>query len=267
MSSLYNIQVREDSTSTSTSTTSTKRPRIKRDAPSSANDGNNCKRTATVEKHSPPAELLLSIPITRKYGCRCSSQGNHRGRNYRHSEQSFIATFPAGKYYVGDPCYILSNKTWQETIVQNNYFQLSSATTSSTTSPVQVQNVNGTPVFIASTYGGDRTFEGNGMGDRTYFVDSASIGILPWSLMEKNPHKSEPHIFDNDFSVSVCTGLFIFDSILPSSSSPKDGKDGKKKEKNSWKSTKTREILVIDTKYDDGDADDSDDDDDDEEEC
>jgi hypothetical protein len=99
-------------------------------------------------------------------------------------------TFPPGHYYIGDPCYILSDTVWDHwcnTGMKNG------------------ENIyNGSKWAIDSTHTGDGLFEGtNGYA---YPVDAGSLGIVPEALFD--PHKRDIangtfHTFETEIVFTV----------------------------------------------------------------
>ena len=109
--------------------------------------------------------------------------------------------FLAGNYWIGDPCYIFSDKTWDKLIKKTGCFGLD-----------EKQNLllkdfddglfqyRGKKCFIGSTKYGDGCFldeRGN-----AYLVDSGSLGVVPVSvcLVSKLP-LGNVFIMEKDFEV------------------------------------------------------------------
>ncbi len=116
--------------------------------------------------------------------------------------------FPAGTYYVGDPCYIF-NKSWGKILNDNQYFES------------DVTIIDGVECFVAPTKYGDGSYQDN--SNRKYFVDSGTIGVLPIEMIEIDNKISIDEIdeymyvftFDRDFYVYWDDGYFrIGDNIV-----------------------------------------------------
>ncbi len=117
-----------------------------------------------------------------------------------------MKTFKAGKYYIGDPCYIFE-KSWSD-VCDSVIFKYE-------------DEYKGKPLLIGSTSYGDGTYTDD--QNRKYWVDSGTIGILPISFLKvdkketiKSINKSEGmHIveFENDFTASIENGIFMFGDI------------------------------------------------------
>lgn len=70
---------------------------------------------------------------------------------------------PAGTYYIGDPCYVIPDKEWQEVCLKNTGY-------------VQFAH-NGEQMFMASTAHGDGEYEDN--KGNIYRVNSGTLGAVP----------------------------------------------------------------------------------------
>lgn len=116
--------------------------------------------------------------------------------------------FKAGKYYIGDPCYIFS-KSWDKLIEENNFLKPS------------VFIIDGHKCAIGSTAYGDGIYEDNFGYD--YYVDAGLIGILPIELLKLDEVYNEANIeeqpglsvveFSKDFKVKINDGKFKFGGI------------------------------------------------------
>jgi len=114
--------------------------------------------------------------------------------------------FPAGTYYVGDPCYVISDLRWSALCDATKCFEKQTAGCPNT---FLVEDVT---MFAAPTSHGDGTYKDS--DGRTYSVDSGLIGIVPMEavLADSEYRKGEydegsdlGHIltFDYDFQVYV----------------------------------------------------------------
>lgn len=83
------------------------------------------------------------------------------------------------KYYIGDPCYVLSPAQWE------TYMRVSRAT-----SAQQVRfTLDDVIVWVASTAHGDGVYtlrDEHGDEVTTLPVDSGTIGVIPWSLVRED---------------------------------------------------------------------------------
>lgn len=74
---------------------------------------------------------------------------------------------PAGKYWIGDPCYSVPDEDWDDLLLTCDYFQGSAVGTCP----------NGAKVLgFGTAYGDGEYFDGNGRG---YPVDAGLIGLVP----------------------------------------------------------------------------------------
>ncbi len=118
--------------------------------------------------------------------------------------------FKAGKYYVGDPCYVIANHEWIPLLNHNNYFS------------VNTFEWKGFLMFGASTMFGDGCFEDD--CGREYGVDSGTIGIVPYEYITEfgSIHGGNVIEFDEDFDVSVEDGVFFIGDIVINTSGDTD---------------------------------------------
>lgn len=77
---------------------------------------------------------------------------------------------PAGKYYIGDPCYVFSGKydLWGQVLEASDYLEV----------PCDLPNIK---IWAASTKYGDGQYA---TFDYTFSVDSGCIGIVPMETVE-----------------------------------------------------------------------------------
>jgi hypothetical protein len=73
---------------------------------------------------------------------------------------------PAGKYYLGDPCYSVTDADWDHLRSTSDFFEMPVGTL-----------LDGTKVYAMGTAWGDGVFRGSDGFD--YSVDSGSIGLVP----------------------------------------------------------------------------------------
>ena len=79
-------------------------------------------------------------------------------------------SFPAGKYYLGDPCYALSDD------IYDNYWGKAGYATGTMLTPF------GAFIVARTAYGDGEYTDGSGS---MYPVDSGTIALIPWSMCEK----------------------------------------------------------------------------------
>lgn len=111
-------------------------------------------------------------------------------------------TLPPNKYYIGDPCYVLSDD------VYDNVF-----------GPLYNKGIyehNGHKFAIGATACGDGIFKDN--KKRRYCVDAGVLSIIPYELCEKENDCKEMNklgkvfTFTNEVNVTFHNGVFEFKS-------------------------------------------------------
>jgi len=75
-------------------------------------------------------------------------------------------TIPAGRYYLGDPCYVIRDEDWHPLLENCNYFI-----------DRPVGEVGGYQILAFSTKHGDGTFHDQHKNE--YDVDAGVIGLVP----------------------------------------------------------------------------------------
>jgi hypothetical protein len=112
-------------------------------------------------------------------------------------------TFPAGKYYIGDPCYVLDDEIYDAIVIGSGegFF------------------TNGTHTigFFGTAYG-DGCYRGT--NGKTYGVDAGIIGIVPAELMKGGSDGEGTLTFENEFKFG-CTSdatFYVKDEINPRNS-------------------------------------------------
>jgi hypothetical protein len=113
---------------------------------------------------------------------------------------------PAGKYWLGDPCYVIKDQDWL--VFCNEY------SSNDTEGNAYVTLPDSTPVLAFSTYHGDGFYmdqHGN-----EYCVDAGLIGLIPWSYTEKFTEKDSTEYFSlsNVVEFTEETLCFTADGIL-----------------------------------------------------
>lgn len=131
-------------------------------------------------------------------------------------------TMPAGRYYVGDPCYLF-NQSWHKILEENEYFEK------------EEQKINGLKVACGGTAYGDGTYSDN--KGRQYGVDAGLIGILPVELIALDGKLTEDeintsnnmHIIEmndtTEFEVEISDGVFQFGDIIINTKDEEDPED------------------------------------------
>ena len=107
----------------------------------------------------------------------------------------------AGKYVLGDPCYVVPEGDWHDLLKSSQYFE----------NPIGI--VNGHQVLGFSTRWGDGTYADN--KHRYYPVDAGLIGLVPFDYATDIDNESS-HIVEFARE-TVCTryseGILVFGDI------------------------------------------------------
>jgi hypothetical protein len=103
----------------------------------------------------------------------------------------------AGKYYVGDLCYVLGDKNgydWMEVLESTNYLR----------SKDGMFSYRGVKFFSSSTMYGDGYYPDN--EGRGYGVDAGLIGCFPIAALEDRDGIGDGHVvtFEKDFDCLIC---------------------------------------------------------------
>ncbi len=121
-------------------------------------------------------------------------------------------TFKAGRYYVGDPCYVLDDKQWDEVLTQTGCFGYE-AFSSPDENTFYIKGHRG---WGNGTMWGDGTYIAN--NNLEYWVDSGTLGIIPIEALEDgNPDFRGGYDFETfkkDFEVYFEDGVFHFGDIV-----------------------------------------------------
>lgn len=88
---------------------------------------------------------------------------------------NFEIIIPPGSYWLGDPCYFVSDEDWDEILKTSEFFTYPSGT------------VRGYTVYALGTMFGDGTYVGSDGFD--YPVDAGVIGLVPVGLAIKPDDK------------------------------------------------------------------------------
>jgi hypothetical protein len=112
----------------------------------------------------------------------------------------------AGKYYVGDPCYVFDN-SWSEVLEQTDYFDDEEA------------KLFDKEIFAHGTAWGDGSYKGS--DGISYCVDAGLIGCIPYELTQKDSKRTDEQInelvriveFAEDFLCKYIDGTFYIGNI------------------------------------------------------
>jgi len=108
--------------------------------------------------------------------------------------------FKAGKYYVGDLCYVVDkHEDWMQLLNDTDYFRNEN------------QSYKGYPIFASSTAHGDGRYYDQ--FNREYGVDAGIIGIMPVEAIEKEGKGGNVIEFKEDFDVVTAHGIFYIGDI------------------------------------------------------
>jgi hypothetical protein len=120
--------------------------------------------------------------------------------------------FKAGKYYVGDPCYVFTDKEWDELIEQTYCFGIQYDKMPEGYEDTNVYNYKGMDFFTDGTAYGDGSYYDN--EGRVYGVDAGLIGIVPFEILSTDGDGGQIIEFEKDFRVySSGDGIFYFGNI------------------------------------------------------
>lgn len=124
--------------------------------------------------------------------------------------------FPAGKYWIGDPCYTMEDY-WTE-ICDDFFFADKVEVGDSCNEGEYNLKHNVGKIFVGNTAYGDGHYQDNfGNG---YSVDAGCIGIIPMNIIEQNNDPGDIQLlgtvvdFDVDFVVCIRDGVFQFGNIV-----------------------------------------------------
>ena len=107
---------------------------------------------------------------------------------------------PAGKYYIGDPCYVIAEENWDAWL--DAYREGDGELT-----------YNGHEMWAHQTYFGDGSYKDQ--QGREYGVDAGTLAAVPFDLVERS-FGSLGHVidFDKPFECSCDEGVFTFGNIV-----------------------------------------------------
>jgi len=122
--------------------------------------------------------------------------------------------FPAGKYYIGDPCYVVPEDKWMSLLDETGFFGLPKLVPTGFFDD-GVFLYNGKKCFATSTKYGDGSYEIRNDYDEyidSVMVDSGSIAIMPIDALE-NPAVAWIDI-KQSFIVYEDNGIFYFGEFI-----------------------------------------------------
>jgi len=127
-------------------------------------------------------------------------------------------TFPAGQYYIGDPCYAIRDNNWISTLKETGYFGLRTSADENNGDPITnwddgVFYYNGHACFAGGTAYGDGVYGDN--FDGSYGVDAGLLSIMPVEAIDEKPERwlCEYRTFEKDFEVWESGGVFHFGKV------------------------------------------------------
>jgi hypothetical protein len=129
-------------------------------------------------------------------------------------KDNFSHTLPAGKYYIGDLCYVLGPDVYDNIFGGTGY-----------RSGIYEEKNTGRAFLVSRTAYGDGLFVGSDF--KEYAVDAAIIGICSASLMAKNDGGGHVYTFDEEITCRFMSGRFFFnwnsDSLVIDTTGDDDG--------------------------------------------
>jgi hypothetical protein len=129
-------------------------------------------------------------------------------------KNNFTHTLPAGKYYIGDLCYVLGHDVYDNIFGGTEY-----------SSGIYEEKNTGRTFLVSGTAYGDGLFMGSDF--KEYAVDAGIIGICSASLMAKNDGGGHVYTFDEEITCRFMNGRFFFnwnsDSLVIDTTGDDDG--------------------------------------------
>lgn len=110
---------------------------------------------------------------------------------------------PPGKYYIGDPCYVMQDGTWDE-LLNEHHDHLSHG---------EIVEFKGAQLWAHGTAHGDGAYADQ--NDAEYTVDSGMLGVVPLALID-DPAGEEGGVvmdFPKGLTVEYCNGTFFIGPI------------------------------------------------------
>lgn len=141
------------------------------------------------------------------------------------AETQYKFKFPAGTYYIGDPCYMIDDDDWQEIGDKTGWFGAGNEPFINYNGLFELK---GRTCFAEGTHWGDGVYSDN-KGNQ-YGVDAGLIGLVPLDVCKSDdlPRMLEElgavHEFKTPFEVYQKDGYFHFgDVIVNTVGEPSDG--------------------------------------------
>ena len=124
-------------------------------------------------------------------------------------------SFPPGKYYIGDPCYVINGEDWEQLGAETGWFGCEEGTLENGYVD-GIFKFKGATCFTHGTAYGDGTYYG---GNHEFSVDAGLLSIIPYSAItgEEELREAE-HLgavieFHDNFYVWYEDGKFYFGHI------------------------------------------------------
>ena len=123
------------------------------------------------------------------------------------------ARLPKGKYFIGDPCYVIRDEEWTEVGNATGWFGGINGSEKAKAFDGTFMTKNGVG-FADGTAHGDGCYMDAG-GELFIPVDSGLIGIVPVDdNTQINPYLGQVLTFKEDFNVCSYNGNFLFDTYV-----------------------------------------------------
>ena len=119
------------------------------------------------------------------------------GWNFKKINPKKTYVLPAGTYYIGDICYVLSDELY-DNIFGGTGYECGHYTSAEG------------QFLVSHTFAGDGTYPGSDGFE--YLVDAAIIGIVSQPLLSKETDGGNIYEFATDVSVTMEDGVFTFES-------------------------------------------------------
>lgn len=116
--------------------------------------------------------------------------------------------FDAGEYYIGDPCYVMADENWDETLKQTGCFGYEPFAGYDD----EIFDLYGRQCWAFNTLYGDGCYKDG--KNKKYYVDSGMLGIVPFDACDQLPDDAQVHFFSDAFYVYAIDGVFYFDNVV-----------------------------------------------------
>ena len=119
--------------------------------------------------------------------------------------------FSAGRYYVGDPCYVITDEAWDKVLRETGCFGYESFSGIDE----NYYHLNGKMCWANSTAYGDGTYLDN--NNHEYWVDAGLLGVIPAEAIDEAPDFRGGFAFidfPKPFTVEYKDGTFRFGNII-----------------------------------------------------